>query len=111
MSIGQHTPCQLTVWRERFCFIELVWLVGDFLDFFLAWWDFDDLFFFVLVVGADGVAVSGAIVCPPLVVVWASDWIGNVVPATKVSKANAETSAFIRELLDRNNGSSFFSHL
>jgi hypothetical protein len=53
MSIGQHTPCQLTVWRECFCFIELVWLVGDFLSFFLAWWDFDDLFFFVLVVGAD----------------------------------------------------------
>jgi len=31
-------------------------------------------------------------------------------PATKVSNANAETSAFMWELLDQNNAS-FFSHL
>jgi hypothetical protein len=64
-------PRQLTAWRERFCFIELVWLVEDFLDFFLAWCDFDDFFFFVLAVGADEVGVSGAMVCPPPVAAWA----------------------------------------
>ena len=44
---------------------ELVWAVGDFFDFFLAWWDFEDLFFFVGVVGAVDIELSGAIVCPP----------------------------------------------
>jgi hypothetical protein len=34
-----------------------------------------------------------------------------VLPATKVSNANAETSAFMRELLGQNNNLRFFSHL
>jgi hypothetical protein len=88
-----ETPYQLIAWCERFCFTELVWPVEDFFDFFLAWCDFDDFLFFVL--GAVEVEVSGAIVCPPPVVAWACDWIGNVVPATKLSNANAETSAFM----------------
>jgi hypothetical protein len=61
-------PNQPEAWRERVCIGELVWLVEDFLDFFLAWCDFDDFFFFVLVVGADEVEASGAMVCPPPVV-------------------------------------------
>jgi hypothetical protein len=38
--------------------------VDDFFDFFLAWCDFEECFFLVVVVGAVEVEVSGAIVCP-----------------------------------------------
>jgi hypothetical protein len=73
--------------------------VDDFFDFFLAWWDLEDFFFLVVVVeGVVGAALSGAAVCPAPAA-WAYDWIGNIVPATNVSNANAETSAFMRELL------------
>jgi len=51
---------------------ELVWAVEGFFDFFLAWWDFEDFFFLVVAVGAAGVEMSGAIVCPvPVPVAWA----------------------------------------
>jgi len=51
---------------------EVDWAVEDFFDFFFAWWDFEDLFFFVVVVGAAGVEVSGVTVCPvPVPIVWA----------------------------------------
>ena len=58
------------LWRECFCLAELVCAVEDFFDFFLAWWDFEDFFFLVVVVGAVAVELSGAIVCP-VPVVWA----------------------------------------
>jgi len=48
---------------------ELDWAVEGFLDFFLAW-DFEDFFFFVLVVGAVELEGSGAMVCP-VPIVWA----------------------------------------
>jgi hypothetical protein len=82
----------------------------DFFDFFFAWCTFDDFFFFVLVVGAVEVEGSGVIVCPPPVLVWALDSMGSVLPATNVNNATAEISAFMRELLSRNNGLSFFLH-
>src|ERR1700740_3354807 len=90
------------------CLRELVWLVVDFFDLFFAWLFVDFLDFFVTLVGE--VPVSGAIVGAPPVVVCAFDWIGSVVPANNASKANPEISAFMRELLDHNNDSSFFSH-
>jgi hypothetical protein len=88
---------------------ELVCAVEDFFDFFLAWWDFEDFFFLVEVVGAVVVELSGAIVCP-VPVVWAYVSTGNAAPATNVSNANAEISAFMRELLDQNNDAPFFLH-
>jgi hypothetical protein len=48
-----------------------LWLVEDFFDFFFAWRAFEVFFFFVLVIGAVEVEVSGVIVCPPPVPVWA----------------------------------------
>ena len=56
------------------------------------------LFFFVLVDGAVEVEVSGATVCPGPAV-WAKESAGNMLPATNASNANAEMSAFMRELL------------
>jgi len=82
--------------------------VEDFFDFFLAWWDFED-FFFLVVVGAVEVELSGAIVCP-VPMDWAKVSTGNAVPATNVSNAKAEMSAFMRELLGQNNDAPFFSH-
>jgi hypothetical protein len=54
----------------------------------------DDFFDFLAGV-VTAVPVSGAIVAPPPVLVWAYDSSGNVVAARKVNKANPEINAFM----------------
>jgi hypothetical protein len=52
--------------------------------------------FFVLLAGA--VPVSGAMVgAPPVVAVWASASPGSAAAARNMSKANPQTTAFIRD--------------
>jgi hypothetical protein len=64
----------------------------------------------VVVVGAVEVDVVSGATVGTVPAAWAKDSESNAVPATNASNANAEISAFMRELLGQNNDALFFSH-
>ncbi len=94
---------QLAVWVECFLVAEVFELLLLFF-FALCLVDLCEDFFLVVgdvegaIAGLSDVAAGGA------PAVWALAAIGTILAARNVTKANTEISAFIGELLDRNNG-------